>query len=135
MVGRKTRLWLIVSTLLVVSVATAQAEITGTTLQQTAEVSRPGATTTTSIGPQIGDRVVVSGTLRRVGNSPFTRLVLSDASGRDWLIGTDSIALVANKEQQFVKLRGQVLIRRMILANGKELPAQYELLKVQLLKM
>ena len=81
-----------------------------------------------------GQTVVVGGTLRRVGTGTFNDLVVTDADGKDWYVDRASAAALAGLEQRPVKVEGVVKLRKMKLANGKELPARRELSDVRIVE-
>lgn len=85
-------------------------------------------------GLKDGQTVTVTGTLRRVGNEPFSRLVVTDADGLDWYLAQEDEAAVALREQRQVSVEGTLRLLPMILANGKKLPDRRELTKVRLLE-
>lgn len=81
-----------------------------------------------------GQRVVVGGTLRRVGTGTFNDLVVTDADGKDWYVERAAAAELGAYEQKPVKVEGVVKLRKMKLANGKELPARRELSEVRVVE-
>jgi hypothetical protein len=81
-----------------------------------------------------GQSLVVSGTLRLVGNEPFTRLVITDAAGRDWIIDAAGRKALAGHETKPVRVSAILRLKPQILANGKRLPDLRELTRVKLLK-
>lgn len=85
-------------------------------------------------GLKDGQTVTVTGTLRRVGNEPFSRLVVTDADGRDWYLAQEDEAAVGLREQRQVSVEGTLRLLPMTLANGKKLPDRRELTKVRLLE-
>lgn len=69
-----------------------------------------------------GQRVELEGTVRLIGNEPFTEVVITDAEGRDWFLDAEGEHLVSLKEHRPVKVTGTVALKPMTLANGKKLP-------------
>ncbi|MDR2158751.1 MAG: hypothetical protein LBP23_01650 [Treponema sp.] len=68
-----------------------------------------------------GQTLTVTGTVRLVGNEPFTELVLTDGAGNDWYIDEDSRSLLASRQHRTVTVRGRVRLLEMVLANGRVL--------------
>lgn len=68
-----------------------------------------------------GQRVELSGTVRLVGNEPFSEFVVTDSEGRDWFIDAESAPLLRGLEHRPVRVTGTVERRAMTLANGKKL--------------
>lgn len=81
-----------------------------------------------------GQKVVVEGTLRRVGSGTFNDLVVSDADGKDWYVERAAAAELGAYEQKRVKVEGVLKLRKMKLANGKELPDRRELTEVRIIE-
>ncbi len=81
-----------------------------------------------------GDTVTIEGIVRRVGSDPFFDFVITDANETDWYVAQDSILIFGRLEQQSVKVNGLLSLRRMILANGRELTIRYELSKIKLIQ-
>jgi hypothetical protein len=79
-----------------------------------------------------GERVTISGRVRRVGSEPFTYLVITDADGIDWYLDEIAERLVLEMEQSRVTLRGTVHLRNIELANGTQLGVRHELHDAQL---
>jgi hypothetical protein len=78
--------------------------------------------------------VTVEGTVRRVGSEPFSRIVVTDTEDQDWYIAVAEESALSGYEQVRVRVRGRLELRKMILADGKELPDQRELADVELLE-
>ncbi len=74
-----------------------------------------------------GDAVAVEGRVRRVGNEPFSRLVISDEAGIDWYLDREASDLLRDREAQVVKVRAVVRIKHRRLADGRSLPDEREL--------
>ena len=81
-----------------------------------------------------GQRVQLSGTLRRVGAEPFSHLVLTTEDKVDWYIDAASEQLVSAYEQQHLTLSGIATERELILANGRHIGSRKELHSVELEK-
>lgn len=90
--------------------------------------AEPGTTTAVD-----GQAVVVRGTLRRVGNEPFSRLVLTDSSGRDWDLDAAARKALSGRETARVRVSAILRLKPRLLANGKRLPDLRELTEVKLL--
>jgi len=80
-----------------------------------------------------GDEGVVSGTIRRVGNEPFTYLILTDADKKNWRLDKDAQRLLRAYEMKRVRISGVVTLRKRIFADGKRLPDLKELTHVKIL--
>ena len=81
-----------------------------------------------------GQTVAVSGTLRRGGTGTFNDLVVTDADGKDWYVERAAAAELGAYEQKPVKVEGVLRLRKMKLANGKELPDRRELTEVRIVE-
>lgn len=79
-----------------------------------------------------GQRVLIEGTLRLVGNEPFTETVITDSEGRDWFLDAEGELLLARKEHRTVRVTGTVALKPMTLANGKKLPDRRTLVELEL---
>jgi len=77
-----------------------------------------------------GERVTLTGTVRVVGNAPFTETVITDAKGHDWYMDADGAALLRGMEHKPVTVTGTVERKPMTLANGKSLGDRLLLSKV-----
>ena len=94
--------------------------------------------------PSLGDRsgshapegaqVAVEGLVRRVGADPFSHIVITDDDGEDWYVTREDEHLFAGLEQQRVSVRGAVRLRRLVLADGRELGSRRELVEVEILQ-
>jgi hypothetical protein len=69
-----------------------------------------------------GQEVVISGTVRLVGSAPFPRYVFTEAEKYDWHISNlEDVKKISSFEQQSLTIKGIVVLREVILANGKHL--------------
>ena len=80
-----------------------------------------------------GEVVIVVGVVRRVGAEPFSELVITDSDETDWYIAPDSVPLLRGLEQRPVRVQGVLALRRMTLADGRDLPARRELSQIEVL--
>lgn len=71
---------------------------------------------------QNNSRIRLEGTLRLVGNEPFTSLILTDSGGQDWYIDAKDQKELLLLQQQHVVIEGTLTVKKMILADGRELP-------------
>ncbi len=78
--------------------------------------------------------ITMTGKVRRVGNEPFTELVLTDGEGKEWHLDEGAGKILAPYEQREVTVTASVRYRRMVLANGKELPPMGILYDLSLVK-
>jgi hypothetical protein len=67
-----------------------------------------------------GQTVLVVGVVRRVGNDPFTHLVIFDSQEKDWYLDEAAEKLLSAYEQRNVKIVGVVELKHMIFADGSE---------------
>jgi hypothetical protein len=81
-----------------------------------------------------GQIVELSGKVRRVGNVPFTALVITDSSGKDWHLDDAGTLLLKSYEQKEVLVKGKVFLKEMILANGKKLPSRRTLTEITIVE-
>lgn len=75
--------------------------------------------------PRFLGEMTVSGTIRRVGNEPFSRLVISDTESRDWYIDYEEQEQLAGFEQRDASFRGRAFAQDMLLANGQKTGVRY----------
>jgi hypothetical protein len=68
-----------------------------------------------------GQVLTVTGTVRLVGNEPFTELVLTDGAGNDWYVAEEGRSLLVPWQHRPVTVRGKVRLLEMVLANGRVL--------------
>ncbi len=80
-----------------------------------------------------GQEVFISGTVRRIGNEPFTRLVITDSQNKNWNLDSKSQKKLIKYEQKTVKVLANVTIKKVIMANKKEMPSIRELFNLQVL--
>jgi hypothetical protein len=71
-----------------------------------------------------GQHVLITGTVHRVGNEPFTVLVITDESDNSWNLDENSAILLSSYEQQKVSVTGTVILKAMTLADGTEMSPQ-----------
>jgi len=80
-----------------------------------------------------GQIVELSGKVRRVGNEPFTYVVLSDSGGKDWYPDDAGLVLLKPYEQRMVHVRGKLSLKELILANGKKLTPRRILIEITIM--
>lgn len=66
-----------------------------------------------------GATVEVNGKIRRVGNEPFSVLVITDSADKDWYTDEEGALLLRSFEQKKVTVQAKVELKEMTLANGK----------------
>jgi hypothetical protein len=70
-----------------------------------------------------------------VGSDPFPRYVLTEADKYDWYIpDPEDREVISSFEQQNLTLRGTVVLREIILANGKHVGTERILKSISLVK-
>jgi hypothetical protein len=77
-------------------------------------------------------RIVVTGTLRRVGAEPFTELVVTPPGGPDFYLPAESIDAFKAYEQLEVTALARLRRLRMVLADGRDLGSRYLLIDAEL---
>jgi hypothetical protein len=80
-----------------------------------------------------GQILTVTGTVRLVGNEPFTELVVTDGAGNNWYVAEEGRSLLAPWQHRPVTVRGKVRMREMVLANGKALGTRRIIMAPELL--
>jgi hypothetical protein len=80
-----------------------------------------------------GQSVEVFGKVRRVGNDPFSRLVITDSGDHDWDVDKEGQKTLSMRETQTVSVSAIVKVLPQLLANGKRLPDKKELTQVKML--
>jgi hypothetical protein len=80
-----------------------------------------------------GQSVEVFGKVRRVGNDPFSRLVITDSEDHDWDVDKEGQKTLSLRETQNVRVFAIVKVLPQLLANGKRLPDKKELTQVKIL--
>lgn len=78
--------------------------------------------------------MTVSGILRRVGAEPFSELIITDADDTDWYIAVEDMELLDRLEHRRVVVTGTLRLRRMILADGRELSPRREMYGIEVLE-
>ncbi len=82
-----------------------------------------------------GQEVVITGTIRLVGSDPFPQYVLTEAGKYDWYIpDSEDRKVISGFEQQIITVKGTVVLRELILANGRRLGTEHILQSVSLVK-
>jgi len=66
-----------------------------------------------------GDILKIHGIIRRLGNEPFSTLVLTDQEENYWYLDIESIKEFLLPEQEYITVIATVERKLMILANGK----------------
>ena len=82
-----------------------------------------------------GEPVTVSVIVRRVGTDPFSELIITDADEKDWYITAEDRGLFDRLEKHRVVVTGILKLRRMILADGRELSTRLELYGIEVLEL
>ncbi|MDR2468481.1 MAG: hypothetical protein LBD22_05930 [Spirochaetaceae bacterium] len=81
-----------------------------------------------------GQHIEVSGTVRRVGNEPWTEVVISDIDDNDWYIAANEAAYFSMYLQKTVTVRGTLNLTDIVLANNKHIGIRRELSNVDLIR-
>ncbi len=82
-----------------------------------------------------GKTVEITGTVRLVGSEPFNEIVVTEAEKYDWYIeNREDRNIISKYEQQTVTVKGTVILKEMILANGKSLGNRRILANISLIK-
>jgi hypothetical protein len=81
-----------------------------------------------------GQKIELNGTIHRVGNEPFTELVLRKEDGTDWYISKDDRAKFDGMEQKNVTVRGTVELLELIFANKKKAGTRLILKDVEIIR-
>ena len=97
--------------------------------------SKAGPAGPLSVTPADGEHVTVSGIVRRVGTDPFSELIITDADETDWYITAGDRGLFDRLENRRVVVTGTLKLRRMILADGRELSPRRELYGIEVLEI
>ncbi len=82
-----------------------------------------------------GQEVVITGRVRLVGSDPFPRYVVTEAGKYDWYIpNAEDRKVISGFEQQTLTIRGTVVLREVILVNGRRIGTEHSLKSVSLVK-
>ena len=82
-----------------------------------------------------GQIVEITGKVRLVGSEPFSEMVITEAGKYDWYIeNTEDRKLISSHQQEIVTIRGTVILKEMILADGKKLGSRKILSGISLIK-
>jgi hypothetical protein len=80
-----------------------------------------------------GDNVEVTGTVRRLGNEPWTELAIVDEENGEWYIAAAETRRLADYLDKTITVRGTLSLIDLVLANGVKIGVRRELSSVMLL--
>ncbi len=82
-----------------------------------------------------GQEVIITGRVRLVGSDPFPRYVVTEAGKYDWYIpDAEDRKVISSFEQQTLTIRGTVVLREVILVNGRRIGIERNLKSVSLVE-